>query len=221
MLVRVPDEYGRWADAQQFISTAESLGLAPALDMRVVGRVLTHLHEQGTSTNQSCSVNLSAASIADAAWVRELVDMVRTSGVPGNRLMFEISENAAMSNVDAMTTFIDQLRPLGTRFALDDFGTGFSSFYYLKRFAVDCLKINGSFTQDIDGSAENQAFIKAVNSLAHDLNRQVVAKNVETPLMLKHLKEAGTLYGQGNFFQAAVPIDAVTVTRTGKGKRRA
>ncbi len=223
VLVRVPDEHGRWADARQFISTAESLGLAPALDQRVVARVLTHLHEQGTTSRQSCSVNLSAASIADAAWVRDLVDMVRTSGVPGNRLMFEVSENAAMSNVDAMTAFIDQLRPLGTRFALDDFGTGFSSFYYLKRFAVDCLKINGSFTQDIDGNAENQAFIKAVNSLAHGLNRQVVAKHVETPVMLRHLKEAGTLYGQGTLFQAALPLDAVaaSASRTGKGKRHA
>lgn len=222
VLVRVPDEYGRLAEARQFIGTAESVGLAPALDQRVVGRVLTHLHEQGAASRQCCSINLSAASIADAAWVRDLVDMVRTSGVAGKRLMFEVSESAAMGNVDAMTAFIEQLRPLGTHFALDDFGTGFSSFYYLKRFAVDCLKINGSFTQDIDSSVENQSFIKAVNSLAHDLNRQVIAKHVETPAMLRHLKEAGTLYAQGTLLQAVQPLDAVVATaRAGKGKRLA
>ena len=221
VLVRIPDEHGRWADARQFIGIAESLGLAPALDQRVVAHVLTHLHEEGAAIRLPCSINLSAASIADPAWVRDLIEMVRTSGVPGERLMFEVSESAAMGNVDAMTAFIDQLRPLGTRFALDDFGTGFSSFYYLKRFAVDCLKISGSFTQDIDGNTENQAFIKAVNSLAHDINRQVIAKHVETPEMLRRLKEAGTLYGQGTLFQTALPLVAAAAPHAGKGKRRA
>lgn len=207
ILVRIPDDQGAWADARQFIGSAESLGLAPDLDQRIVARVLTHIHDQGSAAQPPCSVNLSGASIADSHWVRDLADMVGSSGVAGNRLIFEVSEKAAMENVDAMTAFIDQMRPLGARFALDDFGTGFSSFYYLKRFAVDYLKISGSFAQDLGDSEDNQVFIKAVNGLARDLNRQVIAKNVETPQMLKRLKDAGTLYGQGHLLHATQPLD--------------
>ena len=219
IFMRIRDEHGAWAPAQQFMGTAESLGYAPALDQRVVARVLTHIHEHARMPLQRFSVNLSAASIADSAWVREMVDIVRTSDVPGERLVFEVSEKAAMENIDATTAFIDQLRPLGARFALDDFGTGFSSFYYLKRFAVDYLKINDSFTQDLRENAESRVFIKAVNGLAHDLQRQVVAKGVENAETLKLLKDAGTLYAQGNFLQPVTRLSEGTPTRSRRAAR--
>ncbi len=214
IFLRLRDERNAWVDAQQFMSTAEALGYAPALDQRVVARVLGHIHEHDKTSRLPYSINLSSASIADQTWVRELVDMVRTSDVPGERLVFEVSEKAAMENIDATTAFIDQLRPLGARIALDDFGTGFSSFYYLKRFEVDYLKINGSFTQDMQENEESRVFIKAVNDLAQGLKRQVIAKDVETPGMLKLLKQAGTLFAQGNLFQQARPLDAVMPQRT-------
>lgn len=207
--MRIRDERGAWAEARQFMSSAESMGYAPALDQRVLTRVLTHIHENSRMPRQRYSVNLSAASISDGAWVREMVDIIKTSDVPGERLVFELSEKAAMENIDATAAFIDQLRPLGARFALDDFGTGFSSFYYLKRFEVDYLKIHESFTQDLRENAESRVFVKAVNGLARDLKRQVVAKGVENAETLKLLKEAGTLYAQGTFLQP--------VSRLGEG----
>jgi EAL domain-containing protein (putative c-di-GMP-specific phosphodiesterase class I) len=111
-----------------------------------------------------------------------------------------------MENIDATAAFIQQMRDLGARAALDDFGTGFSSFYYLKRFNVDYLKISGAFTQDLSDNEESRGFLKAVNGLARDLKRQVIAKGVETELMVKLLKEAGALYAQGRYFQAAAPL---------------
>jgi EAL domain-containing protein (putative c-di-GMP-specific phosphodiesterase class I) len=151
-------------------------------------------------------VNVSATSIADDNWVRELAEIIRTSDVPGNRMIFEISEKVAMENIDATASFIDQMRALGARAALDDFGTGFSSFYYLKRFNVDYLKISGAFTQDLSDNEESRVFVKAVNGLARDLKRQVIAKGVETELMLNLLKDAGALYAQGHYFQPATPL---------------
>lgn len=216
IFMRIRDEHGAWAEAQQFMGTAETLGYAPALDQRVLARVLTHLHEHGRTHRQRYSLNLSSASISDSVWVRELVDLVRTSDVPGDRLVFEVSEKAAMENIDATAAFIDQMRPLGARFALDDFGTGFSSFYYLKRFEVDYLKINGSFTQDLRDNAESRVFIKAVNGLARDLQRQVVAKGVENAATLNLLKEAGTLYAQGNLFQPVVRLGEGAPARSRK-----
>lgn len=220
IFMRIRDEHGAWVESQQFMGSAESMGYAPALDQRVLTRVLTHIHENSQLPRQRYSVNLSAASISDSAWVRELVDIVKTSDVPGERLVFEVTEKSAMENIDATAAFIDQLRPLGARFALDDFGTGFSSFYYLKRFEVDYLKIHESFTQDLHDNAESRVFIKAVNGLARDLKRQVVAKGVGNAESLKLLKDAGTLYAQGKFLQPVTRLGEVsTATRTRKRKR--
>lgn len=217
IFMRIRDERGAWAEARQFMGSAESMGYAPALDQRVLTRVLTHIHENSQLPRQRYSLNLSAASISDGAWVREMVDIIKTSDVPGERLVFEVSEKAAMENIDATAAFIDQLRPLGARFALDDFGTGFSSFYYLKRFEVDYLKIHRSFTQDLQDNAESRVFVKAVNGLARDLKRQVVAKGVENAQTLKLLKEAGTLYAQGKFLQPVARLSdsgAALLTRS-------
>jgi len=208
IFMRIRDERGSWVEAQQFTGTAESLGLAPALDQRVIARVLTHIYEHGKASRQPYSINLAAASISDQSWIRELVDMLHTSDVPGERLVFEISEKAAMENVDAMAVFIEQLRPLGARIALDEFGAGFSSFYYLKHFDVDYLKIGGSFTQDLRENEESRVFIKAVNELARGLKRIVVAKDVENAETLKLLQNAGTLYAQGSHFQRVFKLGA-------------
>lgn len=208
IFLRIRDDRGNWTEARQFMGSAESLGYAPALDQRVVAQLLTHIHDHARGQRRRYSVNLSAASVADPAWVRELADIVRSSDVPGDCLVFEVSEKAAMENIDATSAFIEQLRPLGARFALDDFGIGFSSFYYLKRFEVDYLKINASFAQDLRKNPENQVFIKAVNGMARDLKRQVVAKGVEDAETLELLKEAGTLYAQGSFLRPVIRLGA-------------
>jgi diguanylate cyclase (GGDEF)-like protein/PAS domain S-box-containing protein/excisionase family DNA binding protein len=221
IFLRIRDERGTWTEARQFISSAESMGYAPALDQRVLTRVLTHIHENSQLPRQRYSINLSAASISDNTWVNELVDIVQSSGVSGEHLVFEVSEKAAMENIDATAAFIDRLRSLGSRFALDDFGTGFSSFYYLKRFEVDYLKIHSSFTLDLHENAESRVFVKAVNSLARDLKRQVVAKGVENSETLKLLKDAGTLYAQGKFLQPVTRLDASTVTARTRNSKRA
>lgn len=223
IFLRIRNEHGRWADSAQFMATAESLGFAPALDQRVVSRVLTHMHEHGSSWRQPYAVNVSAASIADPNWMRELADMIRSSEVAGERLVFEISERAAMENIDATAAFISQVRNLGARAALDDFGTGFSSFYYLRHFEVDYLKISGAFTQTLDDDQESRAFVRAVNGLARDLKRQVIAKGVESALQLQLLREAGALYAQGRYFQpvtalgATEPLQISAGTDTGTG----
>jgi EAL domain-containing protein (putative c-di-GMP-specific phosphodiesterase class I) len=97
---------------------------------------------------------------------------------------------------------------MGCRFALDDFGAGFSSFYYLKRFDVDYLKIDGSFIHDLATDDGSRIFVKALNNVARDLDKQVVAEWVETPEALKLLLEMGAQFGQGYLFQRPTPLDA-------------
>ena len=121
---------------------------------------------------------------------------------------------------DATIACIDRLRPLGIRFGLDDFGTGFSSFYYLKRFAVDYLKLGNDFVRDLQPGNESHLFIKAVNGIAGDLGLQVIVKGVESAETLKLLQDAGTLYVQGRLLQPVVQLDE-TATSHIRGASRA
>ena len=92
-------------------------------------------------------------------------------------------------------------------FALDDFGAGFSSFYYLKRFEVDYLKIDGGFIRDLGSDNSNQVFVKALNDVARGMGRQVIAQWVETPEILTLLQEIGAQYGQGYLFSAPAMLE--------------
>ncbi len=133
--------------------------------------------------------------------------MLRESGVDPNQLVFEITETAAMSEIDVTITFIKRLKEMGCRFALDDFGAGFSSFYYLKRFDVDYLKIDGSFIRDLATDEGSRIFVRALNDVARGLDKQVIAEWVETPEVLNLLLGMGTQFGQGYLFQQPVPLE--------------
>ena len=111
-----------------------------------------------------------------------------------------------MSEIDVTLTFIKRLKEMGCRFALDDFGAGFSSFYYLKRFDVDYLKIDGSFIRDLATDEGSRIFVRALNDVAHGLDKQVIAEWVETPEVLKLLLGMGTQFGQGYLFQRPAPL---------------
>ena len=146
-------------------------------------------------------VNLSRVSISDQHWVQRFIKLLRTSGVNPGQLVFEITETAAMSEIDVTLTFIRKLKSMGCRFALDDFGAGFSSFYYLKRFEVDYLKIDGSFIRDLATDEGSRIFVKALNDVARGLDKQVIAEWVEKPEVVKLLLGMGAQFGQGYLFQ--------------------
>lgn len=207
ILVRLRDENGGLVLPAQFIESAESLGMVQEVDMRVVERVIEHLRlPEQRSARIRYFVNLSRVSISDQRWVRKFHNMLAGSDVNHNQLVFEITETAAMSDVDVTQEFIRELKQMGCRFALDDFGAGFSSFYYLKRFDVDYLKIDGGFVRDLATDEGNRIFVKALCDVARGLNKQVVAEWVETRETLAILNEMGTLFGQGYLFQRPQPL---------------
>jgi diguanylate cyclase (GGDEF)-like protein/PAS domain S-box-containing protein len=207
VLVRIRDENGNIVLPSQFIEYAESLGMVQEIDMRVVERLIEYLK----STDQAGSklryfVNLSRVSISDPHWVRKFYNMLAASDITHNQLVFEITETAAMSDVDLTLQFIKELKQMGCRFALDDFGAGFSSFYYLKRFDVDYLKIDGGFIRDLATDEGNRIFVKALCDVAQGLNKQVIAEWVEDREVMKILTEMGTVYGQGYLFFRPMPL---------------
>src|SRR5688572_9757553 len=152
-------------------------------------------------------VNLSRVSISDQRWIKRFLTLLKTSGTDPSQLVFEITETAAMSEVDVTMTFIRRLKDMGCRFALDDFGAGFSSFYYLKRFEVDYLKIDGGFIRDLATDEGSRIFVRALNDVARGLNKQVVAEWVESTEVLDLLVEMGAQYGQGYLFRKPVPLE--------------
>jgi len=207
ILSRVRDEGGNILLPSQFIEYAESLGMVQEIDLRVVERVIDHLRlPEQKDQKMRYSVNLSRMSISDPHWVRRLSRMISAASISPNQLVFEITETAAMSDVDATQQFIREVKELGCRFALDDFGAGFSSFYYLKRFDVDYLKIDGGFTRDLMTDEGNRIFVKALCDVAHGLNKQVIAEWVEDREVMNVLTEMGTQYGQGYLFHRPAPL---------------
>jgi diguanylate cyclase (GGDEF)-like protein/PAS domain S-box-containing protein/excisionase family DNA binding protein len=208
ILVRMRDDDGGFVLPSTFIELAESLSLVQEMDLQVVEKLLLFMREHDQIGKKlRYFVNLSRVSIADQRWVNRLVALLKTSGVDASQLVFEITETAAMSEIDVTLTFISRLKELGCRFALDDFGAGFSSFYYLKRFEVDYIKIDGSYIRDLAVDEGSRLFVKALNDVANGLSKQVVAEWVETPEVLKLLVGMGAQYGQGYLFQKPVPLE--------------
>jgi EAL domain-containing protein (putative c-di-GMP-specific phosphodiesterase class I) len=207
ILVRIRDDNGNIVLPSQFIEYAESLGMVQEIDMRVVERLIEYLRQpENQGQKIRYFINLSRVSISDQHWVRKFCNMLAASGVTHNQLVFEITETAAMTDVDVTQQFIRELKQMGCRFALDDFGAGFSSFYYLKRFDVDYLKIDGGFIRDLAKDEANRFFVKALCDVARGLNKQVIAEWVEDREVLKILAEMGTLYGQGYLFYRPAPL---------------
>src|SRR5207344_2760335 len=202
ILVRIRDDNGNIVLPSQFMEYAESLGMVQEIDMRVVERLLEYLRQpENQGQKLRYFVNLSRVSISDQHWVRRFLNMLASSDITHNQLVFEITETAAMSDVDVTQHFIHELKQMGCRFALDDFGAGFSSFYYLKRFDVDYVKIDGGFIRDLATDEANRIFVKAVCDIAKGLNKQVIAEWVEDREVMKILTEMDTVvYGQGFLF---------------------
>jgi diguanylate cyclase (GGDEF)-like protein/PAS domain S-box-containing protein len=208
ILVRIRDDNGNIVLPSQFIEYAEALGMVQEIDMRVVERLIEYLSQpENQGQKLRYFVNLSRVSISDQHWVRKFHNMLAASKITHNQLVFEITETAAMSDVDVTQQFIRELKQMGCRFALDDFGAGFSSFYYLKRFDVDYLKIDGGFIRDLAIDEDNRIFVKAVCDIAKGLNKQVIAEWVEDREVMKILTEMDTvMYGQGFLFYRPAPL---------------
>lgn len=208
ILVRIRGEDGSYVLPGDFIELAESLGLVQEIDLRVVEKLLAFMKSGGqTGKKLRYFVNLSRVSISDQRWIRRFLSLLKSGGADPSQLVFEITETVAMSEIDVTLRFIRQLKDMGCRFALDDFGAGFSSFFYLKRFEVDYLKIDGSFIRDLATDESSRIFVKALNDVARGLHKQVIAEWVETRSVLNLLLKMGIQYGQGYLFCRPQPLD--------------
>ena len=140
--------------------------------------------------------------------VRELVvAALQQTGLPPRLLELELTENIVLDNTAAVTRDIRDLQELGVSFSLDDFGTGYSSLAYIKNFPVNRLKIDQCFIRNLKTDPNDAAIVRAVISLGHSLNLEVLAEGVETAEQVAALRAEGCDEVQGFFFSRAVPAD--------------
>ncbi|MDJ0833722.1 MAG: EAL domain-containing protein, partial [Gammaproteobacteria bacterium] len=121
-------------------------------------------------------------------------------------LCFEVTESAAVYNLEDARVFINKLKSLGCKFSLDDFGTGQSSFAYLKNLPVDYLKIDGSFVNNIVDDPVSRSMVSAINQVGHAMKLRTIAEYVEDDAIFDCLKEIGVDYVQGNGIDTAQPL---------------
>ena len=185
----------------EFISLAEETGMIVPLTRAVMERVCNDIVELGDAlpADFRVSINLSGVNFMDPQLIPTVRAVLEGAGLPASRIEFELTETVLMRDLDYATTILAQLREMGIRVAVDDFGTGYSSLAYLRRLAVDTLKIDRSFVGElVDG--QGVAIVRAVIGLAHSLGLEVVAEGVETVAQLETLRDQGCHLIQGYLF---------------------
>ena len=151
------------------------------------------------------AVNLSARQFRELSLVENIESAIKQARIEPECLELEITESVAMENVDLTFKVLERLRRTGISIAIDDFGMGHSSLSYLKRFPIDCLKIDRNFVEDLPDRFEDAAIVRSVIELAQGLNLRVIAEGVETKPQLDFLKEHGCREVQGFYFGFPVP----------------
>jgi len=142
-------------------------------------------------------MNLSGKYFGDREFLDFLRERIEEAGVRPGSLVFEITETAAVADMDAAVGFIKKLKKLGCRFSLDDFGVGYTSFHYLKLLQVDYIKIDGSFVRRIDKDENDRLFVGAIADLARAMGVKTVAEYVENAGIFEMLKGLKVDYAQG------------------------
>ena len=193
-LVRMRDNHGRLVFPDHFVPVAEQSGQIREIDRWVIRESIERVSER---PGLSLSVNLSGRVLDDPLLLQWFHEELHRSGIDPSALIVEITETAAVANVQDAIQFMREIKALGCRFALDDFGSGFSSFAYLRQLPVDIVKIDGGFIQNLAASTEDQLFVKALTDVAKGLGKITVAEFVENAETLTLLEKFGVDYAQG------------------------
>ncbi|MBL1433752.1 MAG: GGDEF-domain containing protein [Gammaproteobacteria bacterium] len=206
-LIRMIDDSGNIIGPGDFIPVAERMGLIHEIDRYMVSNVIKTIAGLPNSQSElSLHVNLSGHAFQDPTLYGLIREKIREHKIDPHRLLFEITETAAVANVEQTRDMVVKLRELGCRFALDDFGAGFSSFSYVKQFPVDQLKIDGAFIRNLVNDPVDQSLVKSMIEVGRSLKKEVIAEFVEDQETLDLLTSYGVDYVQGYFIGKPLPL---------------
>lgn len=198
ILIRMVGDHRELILPGGFLPAAERFGLIKDIDQWVVTRAIDMLAKQRISAPSArYSVNLSAQTISDPKATEFIFEQLHAATLDPQALIFEITETAAISDLNAAKRFLARLHEIGCETALDDFGAGFSSFAYLQELPLDYVKIDGRFVRHMAQTPVDQAMVKSMNEIAHALGKKTVAEFVEDEETLRMLRQYGIDLVQG------------------------
>jgi len=192
-LARIVRPEGQVIAAGDFIAVAEQLGLVRRLDRRVLELTVDALWR---SRGACLTLNVSGMTASDRPSLEAFVSYIEAHKDVAPRLIVELTETAALIDIEESMRFVSRIRTLGARVAIDDFGAGYTSFRNLQALKVDMVKVDGTFVKDLAESRDNQIFVSTLVSLARNFNLSTVAEWVGSE------RESGILRGYGvDYFQ--------------------
>ena len=205
-LARMREPDGKTILPELFISIAERFGFISAIDYTIIEKTMRFQSKPNqTGRTLSFSINLSGRELGDAKLLEFLKSKLTETGANPEQLIFEITETAAIHDIDMAIKFVETLKSIGCGFSLDDFGVGFTSFQYLKELSVDYIKIDGSFIRKLHASKFDCLFVKAIVDVAKGMEIKTIAEFVENEETIPILKEYGVDYAQGYFIGRPSP----------------
>lgn len=206
VLLRIRNQDGSLSGPMDLIKAAEKSGQILELDQFVMEQAMLRLAaitEDGRDLR--FSINVSGPSLQDLTLPGRIEDLLAQTGVDPERIIFEVTETAAVSDIYAATQIMEQIIQFGCHFALDDFGVGFSSFYYLRELPIHYVKIDGSFIRSLNEREDDQAVVRALTDIARGFGKKTIAEFVENQEILNLLRAFGVDYAQGYFIGKPAP----------------
>lgn len=196
---------------EDFVRTAEQLGIIKQLDFKILTRAaqdIRLLNQAGA--NLRLSFNVSPLEAGRKNYAHELLELVTELRFPRNRLTIELTENAVMEDFDAVAENLTILADAGIKIAIDDFGSGYSNLSYLTRLPFNFLKVDKRLAAKIDNSAKDRAVLESINHLAKNLNLNVILEGIETSDQLYFATTIGIQEGQGFYISQPMSIEKLT-----------
>ncbi|MEM9771046.1 MAG: EAL domain-containing protein [Cyanobacteria bacterium P01_D01_bin.73] len=212
VLLRLRDKSGNLVPPYRFIPAAERYDLMPELDRWVVKTLLDQLTEhledgsRSRPTGWRYFVNLSGASFDDELFADFLIEQLQRPILESVDICFEVTETAAISNLNQAVNLIQRVQAVGGTFALDDFGSGMSSLTYLNTLPVNYLKIDGQFVKSVATDPVSQAMVEAIRHISRSLGLKVIAEGVEDTAVLRTVEKLGVDYVQGYAIDLPSPL---------------
>jgi len=195
----------------EFVPLAERSGLIVPIGAWVVRRALEQLvrWDEGTPAGRPLwvAINLSARQLGTPDLVGVVTEAIEATGIDPARLHLEVTESALIDDLATSVERLGELKQLGVRIDVDDFGTGYSSLSYLKKLPLDTLKIDGSFVGGLGADPHDTSIVRAIISLGHALDLDLIAEGVEQPAQLAELEQLGCDMAQGFHWSRPLPPD--------------
>ncbi|AFZ34830.1 diguanylate cyclase/phosphodiesterase with PAS/PAC sensor(s) [Stanieria cyanosphaera PCC 7437] len=202
VLLRLQDDNGTILSPMSFIPIAERYDLMKKIDRWTISNLFAtqgayYRQQQKGKIRNLYTINLSGQSLDDDSLSDFIEEQFYLHRIPPKIICFEITETAAIANLDKARHLITRLKQVGCTFALDDFGSGMSSFAYLKNLPVDYLKIDGIFIKDLLDNPINCTIVEAINQVSHTMKIKTIAEFVDNYATMAKLKLLGVDYAQG------------------------